>query len=159
MEVPLAELLSADKPVIQSFGFAYGAPLPRTMAPGVRPKAVGRKVLRQRLMATLEVHTAPESLRTVARRLGVSVGAIRFHCSDLADTVVRRRRAYLKEASDRIRAEAKAAVKRAIATWAPSDGLMTRKALLRRLFPSAGIPKNLVRAEIRAQCVSTKAGV
>lgn len=101
--------------------------------------------------AVIEKQATPESLKGVARRIGVSVGAIRYHCPDLAELIVRRKTAFQQAAIAQKRFQARAAVKRAIREW-PATGLpMTKKALLRHLFPAAGLPKNLIRAEIQAQ--------
>lgn len=151
LETPLVELLSGSRPVIQSFGFAYSAPLPQTMTPGRRQRTAGKKILRQRLEAAIEGQPTPESLKGVARRIEVSVGAIRYHCPDLADLIVRRKAAFQQAAIAQKRLLAKAAVKKTIREWPPTGLPMTKKALLRHLFPAAGLPKNLIRAEIQAQ--------
>lgn len=151
LEVPLVEILSGTKPVIRSFGFAVASSLPNTMATGSPRRKVGRAALTQRLKAHLEASHQAESLREVARHLGVSVGAIRYHCPEVAESVVRRRKAFLDAASADKRYRAKELVTAAIQSWAPDDGPLNKKALLRRLFPKVGVPKNLLRAEILTQ--------
>jgi hypothetical protein len=151
LDARLVELLSGSPPVTVPLGFGYSADLPATMTSARRARTAGRAALRRQLKAVIECQTEPQSLRAVARQLGVSVGALRYHCPELVEIVVRRRQAFQQSTAVLTRIEASAVVKKAIAEWPLTAPEITKKALLRKLFPHSGLPKNLLRAEIQAQ--------
>lgn len=151
LEVPIVELLSGCSPKIQSFGFASAGPLPLVMSPCQRSSVIDSASLRSDLERILKQETIPGSLRQVAHRLRVSVGAISYHCPELAAMVVRRRTAFKEAEAAERRSQARVAVRRAIADWSADDPPMSKKALLRRVYRESDLPKNLIRAEIHEQ--------
>lgn len=155
LEVPILELLDADHPTIQSFGFAAESPLPAPMRPGHRVKKIDRVVLTRNLKLILESPLQPLSLRRAARRLSVSVGAISYHCPNLASELVRRCTEFKKMGALRKQAEAKLIVQRALLNLVGAEKSATKKAILRDLYRETGLPKNLLMDEIRKQWVSS----
>lgn len=151
LEVPLIEILDSDPPAIQSFAFASEAPLPSPMQPGRKSRTIDRVALAKNLKAILRGPAEPVSLPQIARRLSVSVGAIRYHCPGLAAKVVTRHLAFKQAEVDRQRSEAAEAARATIVGWAGRLAPLTKKAVLRELLHKTGLPKNLLIAEIRAR--------
>lgn len=151
LEVPILELLDAEQPTIRSFGFASESPLPPPLKPSHRTRAIDRTSLAESLVSILSSREEPGSLRQVARRLSVSVGAISYHCPDLVLQIVRRHAHFREVEAARKRSEAREAVRNAILNWPHSGRSMAKKAILRDLRRETGLPKNLLMAEIRAQ--------
>lgn len=150
LEVPLLELLHSDRPAVQSFGFASEAQLPGSMQGRHRPKAIDRVRLAKQLQAILADPLDLASLPVVAKRLSVSVGAIRYHCPQLAASLVQRRELFRRADAARKRSEARRAVRCALAAWPRTERAMAKKALLRELSSETELPKNLLRVEIQA---------
>lgn len=150
LEVPLLELLHSDRPAVQSFGFASEAQLPGSMQGRHRPKAIDRVRLAKQLQAILADPLDLASLPVVAKRLSVSVGAIRYHCPQLAASLVQRRELFRRADAARKRSEARRAVRCALAAWPRTERAMAKKALLRELCSETELPKNLLRVEIQA---------
>lgn len=148
LEISIAELLGGNLPSIRSFGFAADAPLPQPMRPGSRGRSIDRVGLKKALKRLLASSCEPMSLRQAARHLNVSVGALSYHCGELAAELVQRRAAFQRAESTRKQTRAAHIVRMTVANWAATDESMSKKALLRRLFPASGLPKNLLLAAI-----------
>lgn len=151
LEVSIVEVLDSAHPTIQSFGFASEAPLPIRMQPGRKTRTIDRTSLARQLRAVLEDPSEPMSLRHVARRLSVSVGAIRYHYPGLATQLVNRCAAFKEAEASRKRSAAANVVKTAMLSRAGAGPPTAKKTLLRDLLQKTGLPKNLLMAEIRAQ--------
>lgn len=151
LEVPILELLDSDHPTIRSFGFAAEVQLPAPLQPGRKVRTIDKRLLAKELKSILEGPLEPISMPNVARRLSVSIGAIRYHCPNLAEKLAERCIAFKKAEADRKRAEATGAVRAALLGWPTQQTPLTKKAVLRRLRQETGLPKNLLIAEILAQ--------
>lgn len=151
LEVPLLELLDCERPTIRSFGFASEAQLPHPFEQRSKPTRIDKTELLRKLKAIVEAEEEPRSLRDVARRLSVSVGALLYHSPDLAALIVRPCVATKTAQGIRTKALVSGAVSNAIHSRTSAGEPLARKTLLRDLYRETGLPKNLLRVEISAQ--------
>lgn len=151
LEVPILEMLDSDLPSIRSFGFGAESALPAPMRPGRKEKTIDRLALTRSLKEILEGSSEPISIPRVAKRLSVSVGAIRYHCPELAGRLVDRCVAFRRSEANRKQSEAFTVVKATILGWDATMGPMSKKSVLRYTRLKSGLPKNLLISEIKSQ--------
>jgi DNA-binding CsgD family transcriptional regulator len=150
LEVPIYDLLSGAKGTSRSFGFSFKRSTPLSTPLRKSPRARQRDLLRKKLKQWCK--QKPRSLAEIARRLGVSTGALRYHCPDISKRLIERRKQYLIEETERKERLARDSVASAMAAWnAEYQGPISRKGLL-RVIPWQGgrIPKRVILSTIEA---------
>lgn len=149
LEVPLYALLEGNLPSVQSFGFATEQPLPEQMRRGQRRCRVDTRRMEEGLRVALEARP-PISLRRVAREIGATVGAMRYHFPGLVSRLSLAWSAHLTSELHRKRIQAREATFHGIRTWRERHTKpLSRKGLLQDLLYETGIPKNVLREAIR----------
>ncbi len=95
------------------------------------------------------------SLAQLAKKIGVSAGALRYHFPEQVKEIVRRFSKARVDHQERVRADAKAAVREKIKLQSREPTISPgTKELLRQLRAETGLPKNVLRAEIRRELTS-----
>ena len=150
LEIPIADLLRGGATSNRAFGFATAVPLPSSMRSAHRNGLIDSAVLAKQLRLLLDPASEPLSLREIARRLHVSVGAMRYHAplpvAKLAERYKRHLRAvHLEKQSTAVRA-----VLDGIREWHLNEsGPIANKTLLKRLMKTTGLPKEVLRKAIK----------
>jgi hypothetical protein len=151
LEVPIAELLRGEPASSRSFNFAASCPLPRSMRSAHRQGLINGPALAKQIALFLDDSADPASLREVARQLGVSVGAMRYHAPaqvlKLAERYDRHQRAVRAEKQSAVLQAVKEGVRRWFAT---RDYPIARKPLLRLLRKETQLPKEMLRKAIQS---------
>lgn len=150
LEIPIADFLRNVDGVSQSFGFAASCPLPRSMRAVHRQGVINAPILVKQMGLFLDDEATPVSLREIARQLGVSVGALRYHAPGLTAKLVARHERHRR----RTQAQKDLAVVRAVLdgarTWSASNVIpIAKKPLLRMLRKKTGLPKEKLRKAIQ----------
>ena len=150
LEIPIADLLRGGATSNRTFGFATAVPLPMSMQSAHRNGSIDSAVLVKQLRLLLDPASEPLSLREIARRLNVSVGAMRYHAplpvAKLAERYKRHQRI--------VRLEKQSAAARAvldgIRKWHLDETApIGNKALLKQLMKNTGLPKEVLRKAIK----------
>jgi AcrR family transcriptional regulator len=95
---------------------------------------------------------APPSLREIARRIGVSVGALRHHAPAIVKRLADSRRSHLRTARRAKKQAALVAVRNGVRHWSKlHSSPIARKSLLKSLMKETGLPKELLRKAIRQE--------
>lgn len=154
LNVPLPALLSGklegtNRSILENAEEA----LPHTIAPISRQRLAATEVLRRRLNRVLDEATSPLPLRDVARKVGVSVGALRYRFPAEARAIVDAHRTEIQRQRTKKLACCRVSVRRQIKNWNSTETKpISRKGLLVALRGSTDLPKNLLRGEI-ARCI------
>ena len=150
LEVPIYDLLSGARGTSRSFGFSFKRSTPLSRSQRKSPRAKQRDQLRRKLQPWCR--RTPRSLAYIARRIGVSTGALRYHCPDISKRLIERRVQYLIEEKERKRALAKKSVTDAIEAWSiGSQRPISRKGLLKKIpWQRIGIPKRTMLSAIES---------
>jgi AcrR family transcriptional regulator len=107
------------------------------------------------LLDVIEQSPLAPSLRQVARRLGVSVGALRYRFPNEAKQIVRAWDRRSLTAAKRQSARVRNVVSRCIDEWETRGrGPLTKKGVLRVLRTTTGLPKEPLRKEIDSALIA-----
>lgn len=148
----IAELLHGGAHANLSFSFAGSCPLPKSMCSAHRAGLIDSAALIRQLHAYLDDDDAPPSLREIARRIGVSVGALRHHAPAIVKHLADSRRSHLQTARRAKKQAALVAVRNGIRQWSKlHSNPIARKSLLKSLMKETGLPKELLRKTIRKE--------
>lgn len=150
LSMTLPELFSGDMTGINHvFGFCLLNRLPESLAPSSREHvADGRKMYRS-LINVIERSESTPSLREVARRLGVSIGVLRYRFPREARQIARAWQQRKVTAAKRRLGRVRSAVAKCIDGWGTHHpGRMTKKGILRVLRATTDLPKEPLRKEI-----------
>ncbi|WP_225737584.1 TetR/AcrR family transcriptional regulator [Dyella acidiphila] len=150
LEIPIADFLRGVDGANQSFGFAATCPLPRSMRAAHRQGVIDAPILVKQMELFLDDGVTPVSLREVARQLGVSVGALRYHAPMLASKLVARSEQYRRTIHTQKDTAVVRAVLDGVRSWSVgSVSPIAKKPLLRMLRNQTGLPKEKLRKAIQ----------
>lgn len=152
LEMPIAELLRGGANARLSFNFAASCPLPKSMCSAHRAGLINSAALIRQLRVYLEDDGTPPSLREIARRIGVSVGALRHHAPAIVKRLADSRRSHLQTTRRAKKQAAQIAVRNGVRHWSKlHPNPIARKSLLKSLMKETGLPKELLRKTIRQE--------
>jgi len=127
-------------------------PLPKAIAPAPRRHLANFDNLQERLREARIFNAKtelPPSLRDVARRVGISVGALRYRYPAEADAIVDAYIAAKRRQRRRTLSRCQSTVRIKVERWGALESApLSRKAVLASLRRSTDLPKNLLRTEI-----------
>jgi len=150
LEIPIADFLRGVDGTSQSFGFAATCPLPRSMRAVHRQGVINAPVLVKQMELFLDDGVTPVPLREVARQLGVSVGALRYHAPMLASKLVARSEQYRRTTQAQKEVAVVQAVLDGVRSWSAGNATpIAKKPLLRMLRKKTGLPKEKLRKAIQ----------
>lgn len=150
LEIPIADFLRGVDEASQSFGFAATCPLPRSMRMVHRQGVINPTVLVKQMELFLDDGVTPVPLREVARQLGVSVGALRYHAPMLASKLVARSELYERVTQAQKDVAVVRAVLDGVRSWSVGNEYpIAKKPLLRMLRKKTGLPKEKLRKAIQ----------
>lgn len=150
LEIPIADFLRGVDEASQSFGFAATCPLPRSMRMVHRQGVINPTVLVKQMELFLDDGVTPVPLREVARQLGVSVGALRYHAPMLASKLVARSELYRRVTQAQKDVAVVRAVLDGVRSWSVGNEYpIAKKPLLRMLRKKTGLPKEKLRKAIQ----------
>jgi hypothetical protein len=151
LEMSIAELLRGGANASLSFNFAVSCPLPKSMCSAHRAGLIDSAALVRQLHVYID-DDAPPSLREIARRIGVSVGALRHHAPAIVKRLADSRRSHLQSARRAKKQAALVAVRNVVRHWPKlHSNPIARKSLLKSLMKETGLPKELLRKTIRKE--------
>lgn len=149
LEIPIYDLLRGGEETSRAFGFALQRDLPHTMRLHRTAPSPTRAALTEKIDQWHE--REPVSLRQIAREIGTSTGALRYHCPKQAAVLTARWRQHLRQVRDQQRHAAMLATWTEIAHWELRYAEpMTRKGLLRIVRQKTKLPKHLLRKALAA---------
>jgi len=126
--------------------------LPTAIRPWRRTRIDDVEALSIKIKRFVHATTKPLSLREVALKLGVSVGALRYHLPTQSEEIVRN---YLSGCQRSLTYKSRLCrsnVRKAIVLWNRFENRpLSKKALLRAIRANTGLPKNMLRKEIERQ--------
>lgn len=150
LEIPMAGFLRGVDGASQSFGFAATCPLPRSMRAVHRQGVINAPILVKQMELFFDDGVAPVPLREVARQLGVSVGALRYHAPVLASKLVARSEQYRRATQAQKDVAVVRAVLDGVRSWSAGNVTpIAKKPLLRMLRKKTGLPKEKLRKAIQ----------
>ncbi|QBH00943.1 TniQ family protein [Xanthomonas oryzae] len=147
LEVPIFNLLLGGEGANRSFGFAFKRPLPVWLARPHRSRSPHRDRLQSQLSEWLEKPPLP--LARIAKRMGISTGALRYQCPDQVAMIASRWKQKAKEDRESKMKAAKLTIWTEIAHWdCRHKTPMSRKALMRVVREKSSLPKHILRRAI-----------
>lgn len=150
LEISIADFLRGVDGASQSLGFVATCPLPRSMRAVHRQGVINAQVLVKQMELFLDDGATPVPLREVARQLGVSVGALRYHAPKLASKLVARSEKYRRTTQAQKDAAVVRAVLDGVRSWSAGKATpIAKKPLLRMLRRKTGLPKEKLRKAIQ----------
>ena len=150
LEIPIADLLRGGATSNRAFGFATAAPLPASMRSAHRNGSIDSAVLVKQLRLLLDPASEPLSLRKIAQRLHVSVGAMRYHAPLPVAKLAERYKRHLRAIRVEKQSAAVGAVVDGIRKWHLNETApIANKTLLKRLMKTTGLPKEVLRKAIK----------
>lgn len=159
LNVPLTDLLLGQlRGTNRSIFGGTNERLPAVIAPQHRRRIRSVETLATNMSCIVETSSEALPLREIAGKLGVSVGALRYH---LPEQSIEVSRAYLlgrRQRHTSISMQCRASVENAIERWSSLESQpLSRKRLLITLRAETDLPKNVLREEIQRQTTSTTA--
>lgn len=152
LDMSIADLLRGGRGVSLSFPFAASCPLPRSMRSARRNRITDPDAIVQKLSSFLYDADGTLSLREIARRLGVSVGAMNYHAPALVRQLSDRRMKYARAVRKAKKEAVIKVVREGVRHWhKKSVSPLAAKQLLRQLMEDTGLPKQMLRKAIQAE--------
>lgn len=150
LSITLPELFSGDVTGINHvFGFCLLNQLPSSLAPLPREHLADQREMYRALVKVIERSRLTLSLRQVAGRLGVSVGALRYRFPNETRQIARAWRQHNALVSRTRAGRVRNAVARCIDDWGRlHKRRLTKKGVLRVLRATTNLPKEPLRKEI-----------
>lgn len=150
LSITLSELFSGDvKGINHVFGFCLLNRIPGSLAPSSREHLADEREMYRALLDVIEQSPLAPSLRRVARRLGVSVGALRYRFPGEAKQIAHACHQRNAVAAKRRLAKVRNAVAKCIDEWSTQHrDKLTKKGVLRVLRTTTDLPKEPLRKEI-----------
>lgn len=150
LEIPIADFLRGVDAASRAFGFAASCPLPRSMQAVHRQGVINAPLLVKQMELFLDDGVVPVPLREVARQLGVSVGALRYHAPTLASKLAARNERHRRKTQAQKDVAVVRAVLDGVRSWsAGNTAPIAKKPLLRMLRKKTGLPKEKLRKAIQ----------
>ena len=147
--VPLIDLMcGSSKQSTRELDVNWREKLPQSITPHKRKPNKNVIGVEPIIKQVLKSHERP-SLRELSRRVGVSTGGLSYYFHDECMLVSKRYKERLEEEKIEKQKESARVVQTAIIEWNKVRiNPPSHKGLLKRLFPSSGLPKHILRAEI-----------
>lgn len=150
LELPLSELLRGGIRSSQSFGFSITEPLPSTLQSAHRNGRINAVILAKQIRLLLDDSSKIMSVREVAREIGVSVGAMRYHEPNLVREIAARYVGHRRSIRLEKNALARRAVLEHVQVWHALDTApIAKKRLLKLLMGTTRLPKEVLRRAIK----------
>jgi hypothetical protein len=150
LELPLANLLHGGIQSSKSFGFSITEPLPPTLQSAHRNGRINSVILAKQIRLLLDDNSKVMSVREVAREIGVSVGAMRYHEPNLVREIAGRYLGYRRSIRLEKDVMAKRAVLEHMRCWQSFDTApIAKKRLLKLLMRTTRLPKEVLRRAIK----------
>ncbi|MBN8886830.1 MAG: TniQ family protein [Rudaea sp.] len=161
LNVPLVDLLlgrlqGTNKSILRGMKEA----LPDVIAPQRRRRIRSIQVLANEATRIIETASEALSLTEVARKLGVSAGALRYHLPKQSSEIIQTYQLSRRRRRASTSTQCRSNVRKTIARWSQvEDRPFSKKALLSSVRARTGLPKNLLREEIKRQTESSTTNI
>lgn len=157
LNVPLVDLLLGQlQGTNRSILDGGNESLPAVIAPQHRRRIRSVETLTTEMARIVETASEALPLREIARELGVSVGALRYHLPRQSTEVSHAYLVNRRQRQTSVSTQCRLSVENAIERWGSLESRpFSRKRLLATLRAETGLPKNVLREEIQRQTTST----